>query len=87
MEGLRSTSTAIDAKGVIEQIIFTQRFKQKHTYFFEKAGTIPQSLASELVALLDAETHVQLLHCQAVKSRLQSPLSVWLGSLAYCEPQ
>lgn len=47
VEGLRSTSTAIDAKGVIEQIIFTQRFKQKHTYFFEKAGTIPQSLASE----------------------------------------
>jgi len=47
LEGIRSLSSAMDANGEIEQIVFTSSFAQKHAEILDKMGAYPQNLISE----------------------------------------
>ena len=47
IEGVRSLSSAIDAKGEIEQIVLTKSFLQKYSDIMDKLKTFPQAFISE----------------------------------------
>jgi len=47
IEGVRSLSSAIDAKGEIEQIVLTKSFLQKYSDIMDKFKTFPQTFISE----------------------------------------
>lgn len=47
IEGERSLSSALDAKGDLEQIMLTESFAQKHADLIEKIETIPQAIITD----------------------------------------